>query len=203
MTSTSLMHYLQALPRITDAERLEVLNAAVDYMRKAMQQHGQLQLSFICTHNSRRSQFAQVWAWVLARQLGFANVQCFSAGTETTAVYPSVLSALQYAGLEIDQREAGSNPVFEVRVPGKEESLTLFSKTVDHASNPKLGLLALMTCDQAYEACPIVPGAAHRIPLMYQDPKVADGTAFEGAKYAERSQQIASEMKYIFEQLNA
>src|SRR5690606_26288288 len=58
-------------------------------------------LVFICMHNSRRSQLAQVWAAAAAGFHGLP-VKCWSAGTEVTEVAPPVIDALAYTGFRID-----------------------------------------------------------------------------------------------------
>ena len=40
-------------------------------------------------------------------------------------------------------------------------------------------------------------GADRRFAIPYEDPKVADGTDAEAARYDERSLQIAAEMLYV------
>lgn len=57
------------------------------------------------------------------------------------------------------------------------------------------------TCSQADENCPLITGAEVRIPITYEDPKVADGTIHQASIYQERSLQIASEMFYIFSKM--
>ena len=59
-----------------------------------------------------------------------------------------------------------------------------------------------MTCSQADEACPFIAGAEKRIPITYDDPKVFDNTPQQFEKYQERSAQIATEMFYVFSQIN-
>jgi len=58
-----------------------------------------------------------------------------------------------------------------------------------------------MTCSQADEACPMITGADQRIALTYEDPKVSDGTDQQEKIYKERSEQIATEMKYVFSKI--
>jgi arsenate reductase len=48
-----------------------------------------------------------------------------------------------------------------------------------------------------------VAGATFRISLASDDPKLADGTPAEQARYDERCRQIAREMFYLFAQLRA
>lgn len=55
-----------------------------------------------------------------------------------------------------------------------------------------------MTCSEADEACPVIAGAAVRLPLNYQDPKVGDGTPTQDTLYDERCMQIAAELYHVF-----
>ena len=72
---------------------------------------------------------------------------------------------------------------------------------MDDDFNPKSEFAAIMTCSQADEGCPFVPGAEKRIPITYEDPKAFDNTPQQAEKYRERSKQIASEMFYVFSQI--
>ena len=157
------------------------------------------QLTFICTHNSRRSQFTQVWAQVFAAYLDLDNVSCFSGGTEVTRVYKSVLSTIKKQGLSVSQiGEDADNPKIKVLLEEYPNSeLTLFSKCFDDKFNPSSNFYALMTCDHAYEACPFVPGALKRISLQYTDPKFSDGSEQEASVYYDTSLNIAAEMYYL------
>ena len=78
-----------------------------------------------------------------------------------------------------------------------------FSKTWQDETNPDEVFAAVMTCSQADEACPFVRGAALRVALPYEDPKVADDTPAETERYDERARQIATEMLYLFRLLAA
>ncbi len=176
-------------------EELGVLAAAV---REAIDRHEPASLLFICTHNSRRSHMSQIWAAVAAHHFGFDNVHTYSGGTESTAFNPRAVAAMRRAGFRIDKTTDDANPIYHVRYADDAAPLTCFSKVYDHAPNPKKDFVAVMTCDSANEACPIVRGAARRIAIMYEDPKVADDTPGEAAKYDERCRQIGREMLYVF-----
>ena len=63
-------------------------------------------LIFICTHNSRRSQLAQVWAGTAARVFGIAGVETFSGGTEVTAFNPRAIAAAERALVSAASEEA-------------------------------------------------------------------------------------------------
>ena len=54
-----------------------------------------------------------------------------------------------------------------------------------------------MTCTNADENCPIISGAEKRIYSPFEDPMIYDNSS-ESEKYDERSIQIATEMKYVF-----
>ena len=54
-----------------------------------------------------------------------------------------------------------------------------------------------MTCSQADGACPLVMGCELRMPVRYEDPKIADDTEFEALRYDERCAQICREMLYL------
>ena len=81
-------------------------------------------------------------------------------------------------------------------------ALECFSKTFDDPINPAKEFAAIMTCSDADEACPVVIGAHYRTSIKYDDPKAFDGTEIQKEKYLERSLQIATELKYVFSQIN-
>ena len=57
-----------------------------------------IQLNFVCTHNSRRSHLAQIWAQTCATFFNVPKVVCFSGGTEATKLYRSVKDTLEDQG---------------------------------------------------------------------------------------------------------
>jgi len=48
-----------------------------------------------------------------------------------------------------------------------------------------------------------VAGSDKRISIMYEDPKISDGTPQQQEVYTARSEQIAIEMKFVFSQINS
>lgn len=154
-------------------------------------------LTFVCTHNSRRSHLSQIWATVAAHTYGIPGISTHSGGTETTAFNPRAVATLERAGFEFDN-PGGSNPRYRVSFSPRVPAFEVFSKTFDDASNPQSGFAAVMTCSQADKSCPVVRGAALRVALPFEDPKSADGTPAESATYDARSRQIATEMFYLF-----
>lgn len=175
-------------------KELEIVSAYISEKFKAGET---VNLTFICTHNSRRSQFGQIWAAVAAAKYGIRNVDTYSGGTEETAFNKRAVEACKKAGLRIEGT-VGTNPRYSVRFSDGIGALDYYSKTFDNPANPQLGFASIMTCSNADENCPIINGAEFRASLTYDDPKIADRTAEESAKYAERCKQIATEMLYLF-----
>jgi hypothetical protein len=156
------------------------------------------ELTFICTHNSRRSHLSQLWAQTAAYYFGIERVATYSGGTEATAFNPRAVAAMERAGFAVETVSKGDNPVYGVRYTDDMEPMECFSKIYDQPPNPKHGFAAVMTCSDADAACPIVSGADQRIAIPFEDPKAFDGSDREAAKYDERCRQIAREMLFTF-----
>ena len=176
--------------------RKDLLKPLRDYVVLKSKQKVDANLTFICTHNSRRSQLAQVWAKIISDYYGF-TINSFSGGTEVTNCNRRTIASFERMGFEV-KNPGGENPHYELTYHEKRKPIIVFSKTFDDASNPKNNFAAVMTCTNADENCPIISGAERRISLPFEDPKTYDDSNQESEKYDERSTQIASEMKYIF-----
>lgn len=200
LVSTCLRDYLlQRTAEFSEipAERKEELTQLASFVSQQVSQHKRTQLTFICTHNSRRSHFGQVWAKVAADYYGIPNVQTFSGGTEATAFNPRAVAAVERAGIKVSQSVATSNPVYRLQYLESGEALECFSKKYDAPPNPRSDFCAIMTCSQADTACPLVPGSSRRIAVRYEDPKVSDGTPEETSVYDQRCRQICREMLFM------
>ncbi len=108
---------------------------------------------FICTHNSARSQMAEGWL----RNLGGAQFEAFSAGTEATRVRPLAIRAMAEVGIDI----AGQQ-----------------SKTLDRYLDEPIDAV-ITVCDAAAEACPVFLGAKRQRHWSFPDPSQATGTEEE------------------------
>lgn len=179
------------------AERKEELAALTTFVQAQVAANQPVRLTFICTHNSRRSHLSQLWAQVAAYYYRVPNVKTYSGGTEATAFNPRAVKAIQEAGFIVVKTGGESNPVYLVTYTEEQPTIEAFSKVFDEGGNPTADFAAVMTCTHADENCPFIPGAV-RISLPYNDPKEFDGTLEEEAKYAERCQQIARELLYAF-----
>lgn len=178
--------------------RKQTLQLLSDYMRSKFSEDKAIRLNFICTHNSRRSHLAQIWAQTFAYYFGIKNINCYSAGTEATALFPIVVEVLQDCGFRVNRLSGDSNPVYSIKYAENELPVIGFSKRLNDNFNPKSNFCAIMTCSQADRDCPFIAGAEKRILLTFEDPKVFDNTPRETEKYQERNLQIATEMYYLF-----
>ena len=177
-------------------ERKKVLQELIDYIQSKKESGSPVQLNFICTHNSRRSQLSQIWAQTMAYLHGF-TIFSYSGGVEVTAFNERAVAAVERSGFKTSA-EGAANPKVAVKYSDNADPIIAFSKTYDDKANPERGFAAVMTCSHADENCPYISGAEARIPVRYEDPKAFDGTDQEAEKYDERSLQIASEMIYVF-----
>ncbi|NBC58020.1 MAG: hypothetical protein GVY05_07035 [Bacteroidetes bacterium] len=161
----------------------------------AMKQHSieLYQCIFVCTHNSRRSIFGQVWATVLADYYAVA-LNAFSGGTEVTAVNDNALNCLTHLGFDVKKQQNTSNPKVKICY-GNSNIIRCFSKLYDNAENPSQNFFAMMMCDHAAEHCPIIPNALERFNLTYPDPK---GTPQQNQEYKRVALTIGQELSYLF-----
>ena len=182
------------------AERQDVLRQVAETIQQPLAVGTRVNLTFICTHNSRRSHLGQIWAQVAATLYGIpaGQVRTFSGGTEVTACNLRTVRALRRTGLSVVEAEANAgNPVYLVQFAEQEPPLRAFSKVYHRDGNPSENFLALMCCSDADDKCPIVTGATNRFALYYLDPKNSDDTPQEDACYDERCRQIAIEMFFM------
>lgn len=183
--------------------RKKTLQPLIEYIQNKVEKSDAINLNFICTHNSRRSHLAQIWAQTLASFFNIKNLYCYSGGTEATAMFPMVAKTLSNQGFLVKNLSEGKNPVYSIKFSDNNHPVICFSKTFDDDFNPKSNFSAIMTCSHADENCPIVLGCEARIPITFEDPKAFDNTPQQTDKYLERSIQIATELKYVFSKIKA
>ena len=184
-------------------ERKQRLRIVSDYIARFLLERGDVSLQFICTHNSRRSHFAQIWAAVAAYVTGLESVKTYSGGTEATAFHPNAVGALLRAGFRMgleDPAASDINPKINMLFSPDAPPLVCYSKTLDGAVPDGAPFAAVMTCSDADEHCPLVPGAELRQAVTFEDPKQADGTAFQDQVYDERCREIAGEMFWMMQE---
>lgn len=117
-----------------------------------------LNILFLCTGNSCRSQMAEAIARNLYPQHNF-----YSAGVETHGMNPYAVKVCEELGLDMSKHT---------------------SKHVDTLKNIQFDVV-LTVCDNANESCPIFIGLAQKLHHSFQDPlKLAANLSNEGDKLA-------------------
>ena len=189
-----------------DTERKIKLQEIGDYIIKKKREQNKssknVDVTIICTHNSRRSHFGQVWLQVAAYYYGVEGITTFSGGTEATAFNTRSVAALQRAGVKIQNttaKENDSNPVYSMSVGNKFPKTLMFSKKYTHQQNPQKDFAAIMVCSDADKKCPLVMGATARFAIPFEDPKVSDNTPSESQTYDERCKQIGTEFFFVMD----
>jgi protein-tyrosine-phosphatase len=170
----------------------------LDELAEAIASTDKPKLTFICTHNSRRSHFAQIAAREAAIKEGL-DIDTYSGGTEATKLNTNAYNALKAAGINIEKMpeevETGNNIYLYTDASGIAHKL--YSKKFTDANNPQKDFIAVMVCSDADNNCPYVSGASDRISLPFEDPKVSDGTGKEPEVYRNRFNQISEQMEYV------
>lgn len=179
-------------------ERKALLGKISFYIISKIKEGKPINLVYICTHNSRRSHFGQIWAQVAANYYQLENVNTFSGGTESTAFNVNAINAIKRVGFDIKKMDSSDNSIYQISFDDNKKPIICFSKVYDDSQNPKSEFAAIMTCSDAEENCPFIPGAELRIGTTYDDPKAFDNTPLQDEKYDERCKQIALETLYVF-----
>ena len=200
----ALQEYIHSLKKDVEQipkKRKEKLWEISDSIWTKLRNGNPAKLTFICTHNSRRSHLCQIWAATLADHFGLDGIETYSGGTEVTAFNPRAVEAIKRAGFTVEN-PGDKNPHYKVYYDPEKKPLLCYSKTFDDDANPSKDFVAVMTCTDADRNCPVVPGTEFRITIPYKDPKRADGTPQEAEIYDQRCRQIAAEMYYMLSQLH-
>lgn len=181
------------IPSISPS-RKSFLNEIASEISQRTKNELPIRLLFLCTHNSRRSHLGQVFCQLACEYYGHPNIETYSGGTEVTACHPHTVEAFGRAGFETQSDGQVTNPHYRLRYAEDRPPVVAFSKRFDESPNPSESIIAMVCCDHADKACPVIPGAEKRFPLHYSDPKIADGTDREAQTYDERAKEIATEM---------
>jgi arsenate reductase len=109
-----------------------------------------MNILFLCTGNSCRSQMAEGWGRTLA-----ADRHAFrSAGIEAHGKNPRAIAVMQEAGVDI----------------GSQESTRLTDEMLAWAD------LVVTVCGHADEHCPVLPGGTRKLHWPLEDPAKAGGS---------------------------
>ena len=115
-----------------------------------MSKTDKIQVLFLCTHNSARSQMAEG----LLRAMGQGQFEAFSAGTEATHIRPLAIKAMAEIGLDISGQRS-----------------KVLTEYLQEPFN-----YVITVCDQANESCPVFAGAKQRLHWSFPDPSRATGS---------------------------
>lgn len=109
-----------------------------------MMQRRKVNILFLCTGNSCRSQMAEGWA----RYLLSDRCVAYSAGIVAKGLDPRAVETMRIAGVDISRQR---------------------SQRIDDL--PKIAFDVVVTvCDNARESCPVFPGVAVTIHHAFDDP---------------------------------
>ncbi len=176
-------------------EQLIILAEKIKLFKEA---NDTLNLVFVCTHNSRRSQLAEIWLSAACEFNNISYIKTHSAGTEVSNFNIRMVKALSRFGFELTIKEDKSNTVYEWHKPdflnAKDNSKLFYSKTIDHPSLQLDKLICIMVCSHADENCPVITQSILRYPLRYEDPKKYDDTEKESFAYDSKVMEIGREM---------
>jgi arsenate reductase len=118
-----------------------------------------LQVLFLCTGNSCRSQMAEGWT----RHLKGDQIEAYSAGIETHGLNPCAVQVMAEAGVDISGHR---------------------SKHVTELQSVEFDYVVTV-CGHANEHCPVFPGNARIIHAAFDDPpKLAADAATEEERLA-------------------
>ena len=166
-------------------------------IRSHLHDQDQCDLIVICTHNSRRSQLAELILRKAADFYGVKNLYSYSGGTETTAFNSRMVWALEQSGFHFNKEDDPINPNYRLSENNGKLGQKMFSKKYAVSFNPQKDFIAIMVCEQADKNCPIVFGATDKISLPYQDPKQFDQRPNEEKAYLDKVFEIGREMTYL------
>ena len=179
------------------ASRKPILNELVKYINSKRASESEVYLNFICTHNSRRSQFCQIWAETASAYYN-KKVYCYSGGLEITEVNINAVNTIKKCGFDVI-KSGSKNPSYDLYYSdNRMKSISIYSKLYNDPVNKANSFAAVTTCSDAEENCPFILNAEKRFFLQYNDPKSFDNSPYKAEKYNECSLQIASELFYIF-----
>ena len=130
---------------------------------------------FLCTGNSCRSQMAEGWA----RHLGIAGIGPYSAGIVAKGLDPRAVAVMAEAGVDIAHQR---------------------SKTLDDLSGIVFDHVITL-CGHARETCPAFPGARRVIHRGFDDPPALAGNAASGEEALHHYRRVRDEIGAFIREL--
>lgn len=112
-----------------------------------------MNILYVCTGNSCRSQIAEGWT----RQLGGDHVSVRSAGLEAHGLNPDAVASMQAAGIDISNQ----------------------TSTILDDADLAWADVVVTVCGHADEHCPVLPTGTQRIHWPFEDPARFVGSDLE------------------------
>lgn len=187
---------IELIPQPRREHLLELANNVLDRLYSVKEKET-VTLAFICTHNSRRSQIAELLSFVLIDHYQIRKIRCLSAGTEKTETNKRVITALTSCGFVFEWKKTISNPRYHYITQGGKVK-GIYSKTIEQLPNGGKDFFKIMVCDDADQKCPFIP-ISERFALKYTDPKYADDTPDEEEVYLKKVHEIGRELTFLFQ----
>ena len=176
-------------------KRLKILDKIINELNNNLLNKNYPKIIFICTHNSRRSQFAEIWAHTFSF-IFKKKIKIFSAGTSKEEFNIRAINVLKKVGFKIKE----DAKKYILNFSENYNSIHMYSKDISEL-NLKNHFITIMTCADSDKNCPAIPNALARILLSYKDPKSFDNSKQETNKYIATSKKIALELFYLFKNL--
>ena len=134
-----------------------------------------LNILFLCTGNSCRSQMAEGWARALKGDV----IAAYSAGIETHGLNPNAVSVMAEAGVDISGH---------------------VSKNVDSLADVPFDCVVTV-CGRANESCPFFPGSAKVVHVGFDDPPRLAKTANSEEEALGHYRRVRDEIRAFVEKL--
>ncbi len=136
-----------------------------------------LNVLFLCTGNSCRSQMAEGWA----RALKADAIEAYSAGVKTHGLNPKAVAVMSEGGVDISGHQ---------------------SKLLDDLKHVTFDYVVTV-CDNAHESCPIFPGRTKVIHVGFDDPPRLERGAKDEEEALGHYRRVRDEIRAFIEQLPA
>ena len=184
-------------------ERAQQLTTIANCIIKELSTTKNVHLNFICIHNSRRSQLSQVWSDFAIQFFNLKNIVIYSGGTIVTSLHRNTCKTLKEVGFHFNLLEySHQNPVYSITYKNCVHPIIGYSKLYNCKTN-NIPFIAITNCLSLEKNCTSIYDASQVFHLPYTNPKSFDGMSNQQQKYLEINLQIAGEIYFIFEKVQA
>ena len=94
--------------------RKRILVGIINYVQTKIDLKKDINLNFICTHNSRRSHYSQIQAQVLTEYFKIKKFKSFSGGTISTDVSENVINSLIKCGFRLNSKVKKKKTIYKL-----------------------------------------------------------------------------------------